>query len=42
MGGYVLADRLPEAPTDAAIIALKNITFLDADKKPKVAADSGE
>lgn len=42
VGGYVLADRLPEAPTNAAITALKNITFLDADKKPKVAAGSGE
>ena len=42
VSGYVLADRLPEAPTDGAIDALKNITFLDADKKPKVAADGGE
>lgn len=42
VGGYVLADRLPEAPTDAAITALKNITFLDANKKPKVAAGGGE
>jgi hypothetical protein len=33
---------LPEAPTDAAITSLKNITFLDANKKPKVAAGSGE
>ncbi|WP_429961808.1 hypothetical protein [Enterococcus sp. AZ083] len=42
VGGYVLADRLPEAPTDGAITALKNITFLDANKKPKVAAGGGE
>jgi hypothetical protein len=42
VGGYVLVERLPQVPTDAAINALKNITFLDADKKPKVAAGGGE
>lgn len=41
VGGYVLADRLPEPPSDAAITVLKNITFLDADKKPKVPAETG-
>lgn len=39
VGGYILADRLPAQPSDGAIKALKNITFLDADKKPKVAAE---
>ncbi|EHV0179388.1 hypothetical protein KZ114_002411 [Enterococcus faecalis] len=33
VGGYVLIERLPEVPTDATIKALKNITFLDANKK---------
>lgn len=41
VGGYVLVDRLPVVPSDAALTALKNITFLDADKKPKVPAETG-
>ncbi len=39
VGGYILADRLPAQPSDGAIKSLKNITFLDADKKPKVATE---
>lgn len=32
--GHILKDRLPVAPTDAAITALKNITFWEADGTP--------
>ncbi|KAJ76034.1 hypothetical protein M222_0737 [Enterococcus faecalis AZ19] len=35
VGGYVLIERLPVLPTDEAIKALKNVSFLDANKKTK-------
>ncbi|WP_288746452.1 hypothetical protein [uncultured Enterococcus sp.] len=34
--GFILIERLATQPADAAVKALKNITFLDANKKPKV------
>lgn len=36
--GFILIERLATQPADAAVKALKNITFLDANKKPKVVA----